>query len=134
MNTLSWLLYFAEISERISGAAFFLTCTSAIVFAVFGFMYMIIPSREQSDSFQTNAPKARNVAAAVFFISLFGLLFPSQNTIYLIIASEAAEVVATDTNTRAFIGDIQKIVTLKLDQIADDMIPQEYEDRNNRSN
>ena len=87
MNTLSWLLYFAEISERISGAAFFLTCASAIVFTVFGFFHMIVPTREMSDSFHENAPKARNAAAAVFFLSLFGLLFPSQNTIYLIIAS-----------------------------------------------
>lgn len=123
MNTLSWLLYLAEVSERISTMGMFLTVSGAIVFAVFGFFHMLIPSSEMSDSFRVQAPKARNVGAAVFFLSLIGLLFPSQDTIYLIIASEAAEVVATNDTTQALLGDVQKIVQLKLEQIADDMLP-----------
>lgn len=130
MNTLSWLLYFAEISERISSTAMFLTAVSAAVFTVIGFFNLILERQFMSDSFRDQAPKARNAAAAIFFISLLGQLFPSQDTIYLIIASEAAEVVATDETTQQLLGDVKDIVSLKLEQIAEDMLPAEPARRN----
>ncbi len=121
MNGLSWLLYFAEVSENISGTLGALSIASAIVFVIFWFLRIVIPANEQSANFSDLAPKYAKSAAAVFALSLAGLLFPSQNTVYLIIASESAEMVVTSESGQKMLGDIQSIVSLKLDSIAEDM-------------
>jgi hypothetical protein len=118
MNGLSWLLYFAEVSENISGALGVLSGLSAVTFGVFSLLHILIPYDEQSKNFNDLAPKYAKVSGAIFAISLLGLLFPSQNTVYLIIASESAEMVVTSENGQKMIGDIQQIVSLKLDTIA----------------
>lgn len=121
MNSLSWLLYFAEVSENVSSTLGVLSIASAIVFVVFWFLHIIIPANEQSANFSDLAPKYAKAAAAVFVLSLAGLLFPSQNTVYLIIASESAEMVVTSEGGQKMLGDIQEIVSLKLDTIAGDI-------------
>jgi predicted PurR-regulated permease PerM len=121
MNGLSWLLYFAEVSENISGTLGVLSVISAIVFVVFWFLHILIPASEQSENFSEMAPKYAKTAAAVFGLCLLGLLFPSQNTVYLIIASESAEMVVTSESGQKMLGDIQQIVSLKLDTIAEDI-------------
>ncbi len=121
MNGLSWLLYFAEVSENISGTLGVLSIISAIIFAGFSFLQIIIPFQEQSKNFNEMAPKYVKTAAAVFALSLVGLLFPSQNTVYLIIASESAEMVVTSESGQKMLGDIQQIVSLKLETIASDI-------------
>lgn len=119
MNGLSWLLYFAEVSENISGTLGALSIISAIIFAGFSLLHIVIPVDEQSKNFNEMAPKYTKTAAAVFILSLAGLLFPSQNTVYLIIASESAEMVVTSESGQKMLGDIQQIVSLKLDTIAE---------------
>lgn len=121
MNGLSWLLYFAEVSENISSALGALSTLSAIVFVIFWFLHILIPAGDQSKNFYEMAPKYAKTAAAVFTLSLLGLLFPSQNTVYLIIASESAEMVVTSESGQKMLGDIQEIVSLKLDTIAGDI-------------
>jgi hypothetical protein len=98
-----------------------LSIIGAIVFVVFSLLHIIIPADEQSKNFNEMAPKYAKTAAAVFVLSLVGLLFPSQNTVYLIIASESAEMVVTSESGQKMIGDIQQIVSLKLDTIAEDI-------------
>lgn len=66
MNGLSWLLYFAEVSENISGALGALSIASAIVFVVFWFLHIIIPSAEQSNNFWELAPKYGKTAGVIF--------------------------------------------------------------------
>lgn len=121
MNGLSWLLYFAEVSENFSGALGALSIVSAFVFVVCSFFHIIIPANDQSQNFYELAPKYAKTAAAIFALSLLGLLFPSQNTVYLIIASESAEMVVTSESGQKMLGDIQQIVSLKLDTIAEDI-------------
>lgn len=121
MNGLSWLLYFAEVSENISGALGVLSILSAIIAVAFWLLHIIVPVGDQSKNFYELAPKYAKTAAAVFTLSLLGLLFPSQNTVYLIIASESAEMVVTSESGQKMLGDIQEIVSLKLDTIAGDI-------------
>lgn len=121
MNGLSWLLYFAEVSENIGGTLGGLSIASSLVFVVFWLLRIVIPANEQSENFSDLAPKYAKAAAAVFVLSLAGLLFPSQNTVYLIIASESAEMVVTSESGQKMLGDIQEIVSLKLDTIAGDI-------------
>ena len=121
MNGLSWLLYFAEVSENISGALGVLSILSAIVAMAFWLLHILVPSHDQSKNFYELAPKYAKTAAVVFTLSLAGLLLPSQNTVYLIIASESAEMIVTSESGQKMLGDIQEIVSLKLDTIAGDI-------------
>lgn len=121
MNGLSWLLYFAEVSENISGTLGIISILSVIIFVIFWLLHIMVPVHEQSNNFNEMAPKYSKTAGAVFVISLVGLLFPSQNTVYLIIASESAEMVVTSESGQKMLGDIQSIVSLKLNTIAEDI-------------
>lgn len=118
MTTLSWLLYFAEISTNIGIFSGIMMFSSAVIGVVLALIIMCNNTRDMPDAFNINAPKIRNTCAAIFFFSMFGLLFPSQNTVYLIIASESANTVVTSETGQKMIGDIQNIVSLKLDDIA----------------
>ncbi len=122
MNSLSWLLYFAEISTNISSFAFVMMILSAIVSVSLTLAIMTSNKNDMPDMFVENGPRIRNIASWVFLISTLGLLFPSQNTVYLIIASESASTIVTSESGQKMINDIQNIVSLKLDNIADDLI------------
>lgn len=118
MTSLSWLLYFAEVSTNIGIFSSIMMFFSAIIAIVLSIIIMCNDTRVMTDAFNTNAPRLRNVAAIIFFVSTLGLLFPSQNTVYLIIASESANTVVTSETGQKMIGDIQNIVSLKLEDIA----------------
>jgi hypothetical protein len=122
VNSLSWLLYFAEISTNISSFAFVMMILSAIVSVSLTLAIMTSNKNDMPDMFVENGPRIRNIASWVFLISTLGLLFPSQNTVYLIIASESASTIVTSESGQKMINDIQNIVSLKLDNIADDLI------------
>ena len=121
MNTLSWLLYFAEVSSNIGAFASFMLGTSAIVAVVLTLIILCNDSHSMPDHFNKHGPRLRNIATAVFMFSTLGFLFPSQNTVYLIIASETADTIVTSESGQKMIGDIQNIVSLKLDRIANDI-------------
>ena len=121
MNSLSWLLYFAEVSSNIGTFAAVMMVLSAIVTVILSLVIMCNDTRSMPDAFNTNGPRLRNIASAVFALSMLGFLFPSQNTVYLIIASETADTIVTSESGQKMIGDIQNIVSLKLQSIAGDL-------------
>jgi hypothetical protein len=133
MNGLSWLLYFAEVSENISGTLGFISLITAAAFIMVTVFTVIPEKRDMTDTWIDQGPKLRKLLMVTFFLSLIGLLFPSQNTVYLIIASESAEMVVTSENGQRMIGDIQQIVSLKLENIADD-ITGNNNNNNNQNN
>ena len=121
MNGLSWLLYFAEVSENVGGVLGFISIVTAIA-AIVVTLFVVIPEKSDvSATWFDQGPKIQKLLITTFFISLLGLLFPSQNTVYLIIASESAEMVVTSESGQKMLGDIQEIVSLKLDSIAEDI-------------
>lgn len=121
MNGLSWLLYFAEVSENVGGVLGFISIVTAIATIVVT-LFVVIPEKSDvTDTWAAQGPKLQKGLIITFFVSLLGLLFPSQNTVYLIIASESAEMVVTSESGQKMLGDIQQIVSLKLDSIAEDI-------------
>lgn len=121
MNSLSWLLYFAEVSSSIGIFASIMMFLSAIVAVVMSLIIMCNDTRDMPDAFNTNAPRIRNTAVVIFAFSMLGLLFPSQNTVYLIIASETADTIVASESGQKMLGDIQNIVSLKLESIAGEL-------------
>lgn len=136
MNGLSWLLYFAEVSENISGVLGFISIITALAFIIVTLFTVIPEKRQMTDTWLEQGPKLRRILMTTFFFSLLGLVFPSQNTVYLIIASESAEMVVTSESGQRMIGDIQEIVSLKLENIADDITGNNgnNDDNDNRNN
>lgn len=121
MNSLSWLLYFAEVSSNIGVFATIMMVLSAIVTVILSMVIMFNDTRYMPDAFNTNGPRIRNAAACIFAVSMIGFLFPSQNTVYLIIASETADTIVTSESGQKMISDIQNIVSLKLESIAGEL-------------
>lgn len=131
MNGLSWLLYFAEVSENISVVLGVIGVVTAIATSVVILFTVIPEKRNMTDTWLEQGPKLRKILLTTFFFSLIGLLFPSQNTVYLIIASESAEMVVTSESGQKMIGDIQQIVSLKLENIADGITGNDNNNDNN---
>lgn len=121
MNGLSWLLYFAEVSENVGGVLGFISIITAIAWIIVTLFVVIPDETDVSRTWFIQGPRLQKGLIVTFFLSLFGLLFPSQNTVYLIMASESAQAVATSESGQKMIGDIQNIVSLKLQSISDEM-------------
>lgn len=126
MNTLSWLFYLAGVSGSLGTALTAISFLTAIL-AFLVYLAVVIPNEhDKSDSWKEYGPKSLKALIITFFLSLFGLLLPSQETVYLIIASESAEMIVTSEQGQAMLTDIQEIVAHKLDEI---MNPQQTSTR-----
>jgi hypothetical protein len=119
MNSLSWLLYFAEVSSNISFTLAFITILGAIATLIVTLFVSIPDKHSMTDTWIVQGPKIQKALLIATIVSLVGLLFPSQDTVYLIIASESAEMIVTSDSGQKMLGDIQSIVSLKLENIAD---------------
>lgn len=119
MNSLSWLLYFAEVSSNISFTLGFITIMGTIATLIVTLFVAIPDKRSMTDTWIVQGPKIQKVLFIATIVSLVGLLFPTQDTVYLIIASESAEMIVTSDSGQKMLGDIQSIVSLKLENIAD---------------
>ena len=117
MNTLSWLLYFSEVSQNFGALLVTSGIVASIVWAIFTMIDTFMPNDDKSDSFREKAPGVRKTLGTIALIGFLGMLFPSQNTVYLIIASESAEMVATSETGQQMLLDIQEIVSTKLDEM-----------------
>lgn len=115
MNNLSWLIYAADVSEKVS-SAFGLIATFVGVMGGIGIIVLwaaVILEKE---------PKSPAIyATAIWFfimvVSLpLSLLTPSSKTIYMIAASEAGETIVTSPEAREIFDDLKEVIKLKLKQ------------------
>lgn len=117
MNTLSWLLYFSEVSQNFGILLVTFGVMATISWAIFSLFDILISNGDKSDSFREKAPGLRKTLGIVAIVGFLGMLFPSQNTVYLIIASESAEMVATSETGQQMLLNIQEIVSAKLEEM-----------------
>jgi amino acid transporter len=116
MNDLSWFLYYADVVPRISKFFVFVGIILAIFYAARAAF-----SGAEEFPFQGVAsgrvnPKHRLFAIALVLFFLTSLV-PSKQTIYLIAASEASEVVVTSEVGQQTLLDIQEILQHQLDSL-----------------
>lgn len=113
MNSLSWFLYFAEAAPRFGNllvlvGIFILTfyVGRSAVLGVKDFPFEGVASGRVD-------PKHYlfGVAIALFSASI---LVPPKNTIYLIAASEASEMVITSDTSKQILSDLQEILQHQL--------------------
>lgn len=132
MNSLSWLIYAAEVFARVSVTLVFtaiVCCVAALVTAIVARLNMSDLSRDsryapnsERDSYATkydflesvqNTWPLRLVKYAVFCLAL-SLPIPSSSTVYMIAASEMGEKIATTPEAREMLSDLRQIVSGKL--------------------
>lgn len=87
MNSLSWLLYFADILSNVKAVLVTLALVSALVFGIYT-MYSLIEKDE--------IPKFRFTLIPILLL-LSASVIPQSNTIYAIAASELGEEVINST-------------------------------------
>lgn len=119
MNTLSWLVYAAEISGNISAVLF----VAAIMFIIVGGFAAAISgdrilfSEETRDSVRGCYRRWFPVAAVAIVLAAF---LPSKTTIYLIAASEIGETVVTSPDAIEMMTGLKAVIKKRLkDELTD---------------
>jgi len=108
MNSLSWMIYGAEVAGNLQtiavGVALIVGLFGGTAICVFGF-----------DSQYKYVRKW--IPAYILIMSVSGLIAvftPSSDTIYMIAASEAGEAVVTSPEGKEMLGDLKEIIRRKL--------------------
>lgn len=116
MNTLSWLIYAAEVSDRASGVFVFL----ALMFGLGGIPVIGMLFAAWVDKYGPiksgigpfTALVAYLMLETAFLTGAVGL--PSKATIYMIAASEAGEQIVTSPDAIEMMGDLKAIIKKRL--------------------
>jgi len=89
MNNLSWLIYFAEVAERLTP----LLVGFGFLFLVVSGIFIIVKGIDAAHGLAQKGTWKKGLYGVCFAIILIflGNLFPSQKTIYMIAASEVGE-------------------------------------------
>lgn len=114
MNSLSWMIYAAEVLGRI-GTTFALASFVSFISIAIGIFVGLVFSIDDKDG-----TGKRIVAYSVrkwwvpLVFALIAVFTPSSNTIYLIAASEAGETIVTSPEAKEVFDDLKAIIKSKL--------------------
>ena len=107
MNSLSWVLYLADLADGLKGMAF-----ATMFITGFGLLFYTIFS-SLSEQFDGKIFKkcfiVLGVSGTIFTI------IPYKDTIYLMAGSEAAEAVASTEDGKQIIADVKQIIRKQLE-------------------
>ena len=110
MNTLSWLVYLSSI---IPNLGLFFGLVSALGIPVLTFTGIIWSAETGKNQFLKLKPWLI-VCCVLLFLSV---LIPSQNTIYMIMASEMGEAVVTSEEGQEVFNELKDTVMYQLQQL-----------------
>lgn len=114
MNTLSWMIYAAELVEKLGslgGVGLFVSC-AILALAVF-----MAPPVCEFDTAKISVYCWRCAKVGVPVIVLFATIYlftPSSRTVYMIAASEAGETVVTSPEAIEMMGNLKAIIKKRL--------------------
>jgi hypothetical protein len=109
MNSLSWLLYLADIVGNIQGLLGFVAFIGGI-----SLVFMAIFFGIEDDSFERVGRILRRYLWLPIVAAFLATVIPSTNALYLIAASEAGETVVTSPDTIEMMGDLKAIIKKRL--------------------
>lgn len=118
MNTLSILIYLAGVLPRVSGILFFIPLIFVTVYLfVRGIEWVNAKESRDRDWFKDN-PKVYNFKFIILCLTvmLFSCIIPSENTFYLIAASEMGETVVANPETIEIFDLLKETVKTKLEE------------------
>lgn len=129
MNSLSWLIYIASIVEKITS---FIGGISFVLFFALGtgvLISLLVRVCEENERDRQAAAKVFKTSliwlCLPFFLSIVFVLIPSQNTVYMIAASEMGETVITNPQSQEIFNDLKDIINLQLDSLKSDLTKSE---------
>lgn len=117
MNDLTWFLYFVDVSQRVMP----LVIMFGISLIGIGF---IIPPKgvkpfEQGHDFPFQGiGRLKNVFIGWFVALIFAVMIPSEDTLYMMAASEGGEAVVTSPQGKEVLDKINTIINNQLDELA----------------
>lgn len=117
MNDLTWFLYFVDISQNLTP----LVVMFGIAMLVIGFA--IPPKGVKPFGYDHEFPfqgigRLKNTFIGWCFAVLFVCLIPSQETMYMMAASEAGEAAFTSPQGKEVLDKIDLIINNQLDELA----------------
>jgi len=121
VNNLSWLLYLADVAGKASGASAFLVGACLILgLPAVIFCWCVVSDRDMS------AKVASFLTAVWVIVTIFAaaaaILIPSKDTIYLIAASEAGEVVVKSDEAKEIMSGLRDIIKEQIAQNLPDAV------------
>lgn len=112
MNSLSWIIYFADVVGRVA----FLSGVTAVLLTI-GFCVLLGCIMEWKSNGEGTTGCGSLTGLLVFLIFLFtsiGIFTPSKQALYLIAGSQASEAVITSDAGQQMLSDIQSIIKQQL--------------------
>ena len=127
MNSLSWIIYAADVlGELKTGMAILSAIGCIVVVAAFivgnakwsYYSWHDQEARERSEAFRLKIQSFGKVWVLFAMVCLLGIsaLIPQSKTLYMIAASEAGETVVTSPEAKEMLGDLKEIIRRKLAQ------------------
>lgn len=112
MNSLSWLIYIAEVVQNLRGVFIATSVVSAGAIALVVVMYAIMAT--DGDIAPGSWKKPIKWVWIVFLFASISALTPSASTVYMIAASEAGEAIVTSPDGEEMLGDLKQIIRQKI--------------------
>lgn len=124
MNSLSWFIYLADVIHNVGNLAGLMSFVGFIGGVTLFIAFMMLKATA-SDPNDFHYEVAKGVLPSIRFTmkiwyplwALFLLVStfaPSRNTMYMIAASEAGQMIIDNKGTQEIVGDIKDIITDKL--------------------
>jgi len=110
MNSLSWLLYAAEVTEGIKGTVILFAVVGGFAL-VFSWMPFLLSDDSPADWGKWLGGLPRRFGLWVILACLVFVALPSKNTIMLIAASEVGETVLSSTQAQQIGGEAGALAT-----------------------
>jgi hypothetical protein len=124
MNSISWIIYIAQIADAL---AYFVLALFALSL-IMSFAYLTDPNDDDDDDDMSNTPpkpmapeylkelaegrkKSNRAFAAAMVLLLIYILMPSRQTILYIAASESVEKAAMSDTTKELTKELRKYLT-----------------------
>ena len=114
MNNISWWLYLAEVIPNFGTGLAILAFIGAAIGTITSAILTFEPSLSEED-------KERKLCYKILTASVVGILlsmlFPSKETIYLILGSEVGETVVSSPEGKEIINDIREVINLQIENL-----------------
>lgn len=120
MNSLSWLLYIADVIGNIKGVLIAFSIFLLVVLIVSWFFRALVSSDGdyKEGGVLHSVTSSKLLYSSIVIFPLIAAIIPSSTTIYMIAASEAGEVVVKSEEAREIFTGIKGIIKNKLKEVA----------------
>lgn len=112
MNSLSWLLYFAEVAGKLGFAMGFASIVMLVGLAFLGAIFM---GTIFDADVKMPTMVIRPYLTLLAFVGSIYIITPSKQTLYLIAGSEAGEAVVTSEEGQEILDDIRQVIKHQLE-------------------